>query len=72
MSQDHESNPAFPNAPDALYPGISARLWVATHLLAGSMPRITNDPDSPSDADFEDARANALLQADLLIKECNL
>lgn len=69
MSQDHESNPAFPNAPDALYPGISTRLWVATHLLARSMPHIMDDP---SDADFEEARGMALRQADMLIKECNL
>lgn len=69
MSQDYEFNPAFPNAPDALCPGISTRLWVATHLLARLIPHIMDDP---SDADFEEARDMALRQTDMLIKECNL
>ena len=69
MSQDHESCPAFPSAPNDLYVGVSTRLWVATQLLAGLMPRVTDDP---TDADFEEARFTALQQADLLIKECNL
>ena len=69
MSQDHESCPAFPNSPDDFHPGVSTRLWVATQLLTGLMPRVTDDP---TDADFEEARFTALQQADLLIKECNL
>lgn len=63
MSQDHENCPAFPSAPNDLYVGVSTRLWVATQLLAGLIPR---------DADFEKARFTALQQADKLIEECNL
>ena len=69
MSQDHESCPAFPNPPDAFNPGVSTRLWVATQLLAGLIPRVTDDP---TDADFKKARFTALQQADLIIEECNL